>query len=410
MTGNIIFSVPQRAATSLPVSLRARESVGKAAITLTEIRRKSVFGGLASGAFLAALLAVAGQGDALLQAQPFVWTDKSSAFKLPPSIRVFEGVAVAENGEPIRAWYADVDYNDLGLKARPFLSKDARGREPVSQMARAQNAYVAINGGYFDMQSVPSRTFSLVLLDNRVLVPSIARVTRPGRKYDVTRSAFGIRDDRTFDVAWIANVKTANGDAIFRYDLPTLNTKRAAAPPPTATFPAGAKAWDVQHAIGAGPTLISDGKIVDTFENEVFFGSGFTDNDPYPRAALGFTARNHLLLFATDGKQPEHSVGMSLARLSTELQTLGCIEAMNLDGGGSETLVVNGTAINHPSDGRERNVSTMLAVSPSDLTVVAPQTFPPSAATAPTLPAPTASAPIFPAPLLSTLTTSSKTS
>lgn len=315
--------------------------------------------------FLAILCAVAVVGETS-KAQPFVWEDKSAAFKLPPSIHIWEGVAMADSGEPIRAWYADVDYNDLSLQARPYLSSGAKGREPVSQMARRQNALVAINGGYFDMQSVPSRTFSLVLQDNRVLVPNIARVTRPGRKYDVTRSAFGIRDDRTFDVAWIAQIKDDKGQtAIYRYDAPTPNTILTPAAPPSATLPTGAKIWNVQNAIGAGPTLVSNNQVVDTFENEVFFGSGFTNNDPYPRAAIGYTSRNHLILFATDGKQPAHSVGMSLRRLSDELQKIGCVEAMNLDGGGSETLVINGTAINHPSDGQERNVSSMLAIVPS---------------------------------------------
>lgn len=317
-----------------------------------------------SFALLAAFCAVAIVGESS-KTQPFTWENKSANWKLPPSIQIYEGAAIAESGGPIKAWYADIDYNDLGLQARPFLSDDKLGREPVSQMARKQNAYVAINGGYFDMRSVPARTFSLVLQENRVLVPNIARVTRPGRKYDVTRSAFGIRNDRTFDVAWIANVKTDRGDMVFRYDEPTRNTFTNVATPPTSSSPQGAKAWDVQNAIGAGPTLISDGKIVDTFENEVFFGSGFTANDPYPRAAVGYTARNHLILFATDGKQAEHSVGMNLKRLSEELQKIGCVEAMNLDGGGSETLVVSGAAINHPSDGRERNVSSMLAVMPS---------------------------------------------
>ncbi len=323
--------------------------------------RKLLSWGFSLG-FLAILCAVAIVGETS-KAQPFVWDDKTFDFKLPPSIRIYEGAAVAENGEPIHAWYADVDYNDLGLQARPYLSNDPKGREPVSQMARRQNAYVAINGGYFDMQSIPARTFSLVLQDNRVLVPNIARVTRPGRKYDVTRSAFGIRNDRTFDVAWIAQIKNDQGQtSLYRYDAPTPNTMLTPAAPPSSTFPKGAKIWNVQNAIGAGPTLISKGQIIDTFENEVFFGSGFFDNEPYPRAAIGYTARNHLILFATDGKQPDHSIGMTLSRLSDELQKVGCVEAMNLDGGGSETLVVNGAAINHPSDGRERNVSSMLAI------------------------------------------------
>jgi exopolysaccharide biosynthesis protein len=160
----------------------------------------------------------------------------------------------------------------------------------------------------------------------------------------------------------------------------------------------GARLWDAQDAIGAGPTLISDGQIVDTYENEVFFGSGFTSIDPYPRAAVGYTRDNRLILFATDGKQPQHSVGMTLARLSTEMQKLGSVEAMNLDGGGSETLVVNGVAINHPSDGRERNVSTCFAIVPA--TALVPQSSTQTSVSAPTpTPVPTATPATTPTPV-----------
>jgi hypothetical protein len=182
---NASLSFPLQCTMSKPLQLKV--SVG-------EPWRK---GGACSGCdgLLAALSALALLGDASSQAQPFVWTEKK--FELPSSIRIFEGVAVADSGEPVRAWYADINYSDLALKAVPYLSQDALGREPVSAMSKKLNAYVAINGGYFDMGSVPARTFSLVLQNNRVLVPNIARVSRPGKKYDVTRSAFGIRANRT---------------------------------------------------------------------------------------------------------------------------------------------------------------------------------------------------------------------
>ncbi|HVF84680.1 MAG TPA: hypothetical protein VM821_01760, partial [Abditibacteriaceae bacterium] len=74
--------------------------------------RKTLSWGFSLG-FLASLCAIAIIGETS-KVQPFVWTDKTSAFSLPPSIRIYEGAATAENGEPIKAWYADVDYNDLG--------------------------------------------------------------------------------------------------------------------------------------------------------------------------------------------------------------------------------------------------------------------------------------------------------
>jgi exopolysaccharide biosynthesis protein len=153
---------------------------------------------------------------------------------------------------------------------------------------------------------------------------------------------------------------------IYSFPEPTPNTTSVAAAPPTPDYPAGARIWDVTDAIGAGPTLISEGGIVNTYEQEVFFRAGFTNIEPYPRAAVGYTADNHLILFATDGKQPTHSVGLSLPQLAEEMLRLGCMEALNLDGGGSETLVVNGLVLNRPAGISERPVTSMLAIIPAN--------------------------------------------
>jgi hypothetical protein len=288
--------------------------------------------------------------------QPLVWSP--SPQKLPPSIKVFADTGLGPT-QP-RAWYVDIDYNDKSLRALPQLSTAASGRETGSVMARQMGALVAINGGYFDMMGNPARTFSLVMRDGKILVPNIPIVNRsnPGRAYPVTRSAFGIRANRTFDVAWIAS----QGGALWSYPRPVPHSITTVAPAPTRESPAGGKAWDAVDAIGAGPTLISDGVIQNTYENEVFFGSGFTDAEPYSRAAIGFTKKNHLILFTTDGRQVEH--GLTLAQTTEEMQRLGCVEAMNLDGGGSETLVVGGKCLNQ-APGLERPVTSILAIVPN---------------------------------------------
>ncbi|HEX8235630.1 MAG TPA: phosphodiester glycosidase family protein [Abditibacteriaceae bacterium] len=300
---------------------------------------------------------------------PFVWIERKTVVPdqalLPDSIKVYEGFSSYEDGAPLRAWYVDVDYNDKGLAARSVLSNDVSGKEVASSMAKKVGALVAINGGYFDMSSNPARTFSLVQNDGRVLVPNIAQVTRTGRKYSVTRSAFGIRRDRTSDVAWVAHIPDSTGKtSLYAYDEPVRNTTTFVANAPSVMSPRGARLWDAVDAIGGGPTLISNGQIIDTYENEVFFGAGFPNALPYPRAAIGYTRDNHLILFATDGKQPFISMGLTLARLAEEMKSLGCVEAMNLDGGGSETLVLEGRAINHPSDGRERRITSIFAIVP----------------------------------------------
>jgi hypothetical protein len=295
-----------------------------------------------------------------LASRPLLW--KPAKFALPPSIKVF--CDFGELPAQPRAWYADIDYKDPKLIARPHLSNSPTGRETGSAMAIQLGAFVAINGGYFDMMHTPARTFSLVMRDGKILVPNVPIVKRPypARVYPVTRSAFGIRANRTFDVAWVA----AQGSELWAYPQPVRNTETIVAAPPTKESPAGGKAWDVVDAIGAGPTLISDGVIQDTYENEVFFGSGFSNDEPYTHAAIGYTKDRHLILFVTDGRYT--GGGLTLAQTAQEMQRLGCIEVMNLDGGGSETLVVNGKTLNQ-APGIARAVTSILAIVPAPVAV-----------------------------------------
>ena len=55
-------------------------------------------------------------------------------------------------------------------------------------------------------------------------------------------------------------------------------------------------------------------------------------------------------MVVVDGRQAPHSVGMTLPEVTALLEALGATEALNLDGGGSSTMVVGRVARNHPSD------------------------------------------------------------
>jgi exopolysaccharide biosynthesis protein len=79
------------------------------------------------------------------------------------------------------------------------------------------------------------------------------------------------------------------------------------------------------------------------------YGPGFADAR-HPRTAVGVRADGRILLVTVDGRQPELSVGMTIAELATLLIELGAVEAVNMDGGGSTTMVVRGRVVNSPSD------------------------------------------------------------
>ena len=79
----------------------------------------------------------------------------------------------------------------------------------------------------------------------------------------------------------------------------------------------------------------------------------------HPRTAIGWND-SYFYLVTVDGRQPHLSVGMTLNELARYLVSLGCREAMNLDGGGSTTMWVGGSVVNRPSDGEERAVANAL--------------------------------------------------
>jgi hypothetical protein len=95
---------------------------------------------------------------------------------------------------------------------------------------------------------------------------------------------------------------------------------------------------------------------------------------------VGATADGRLLVVVVDGGSPAYSRGMTLRELAELMQTLGAVNALNLDGGGSSEMVVNGLVASRPSDGQERAVSNALVVLPgpdsgqADLETGAPTT------------------------------------
>ena len=69
-----------------------------------------------------------------------------------------------------------------------------------------------------------------------------------------------------------------------------------------------------------------------------------------PRTLAGVTATGALLLVTVDGRRPGWSAGMSLADAARLMKSLGARDALNLDGGGSSTMVYGGRVVNRPSD------------------------------------------------------------
>jgi exopolysaccharide biosynthesis protein len=85
----------------------------------------------------------------------------------------------------------------------------------------------------------------------------------------------------------------------------------------------------------------------------------------HPRTLIGIDRHGAMWLVAIDGRQPGYSVGMTFAELMALCDRLDLYDALNLDGGGSTTMVVKGAIVNRPSDATgPRPVSDAIMVMP----------------------------------------------
>ena len=129
------------------------------------------------------------------------------------------------------------------------------------------------------------------------------------------------------------------------------------------------------EAVGGGPRILRDGVISVEVEKERL-SQTFAD-ERHPRTAVGYSQNGQVLfLVVVDGRQPGHSVGMSLAELAEfmrmrladfSLARENAYQALNLDGGGSTTMVVGEQVVNNPSDptGERPVANALLVVAPA---------------------------------------------
>lgn len=132
-------------------------------------------------------------------------------------------------------------------------------------------------------------------------------------------------------------------------------------------------AQECNAAIAAGNVLEAVASFGDIFED----GHARSDLDNSTRAsrtAIGIKADGTVVMMMVDGRQAPYSVGMTMAEVGATMESLGCVQAVNLDGGGSSTFATqregeseNNTSAGltlrcRPSDGYERKVSNTIMV------------------------------------------------
>lgn len=201
-----------------------------------------------------------------------------------------------------------------------------------SVIARNSNATLVVNGGFFSKS--PTRANGMVMAHGRVLYPP-----RAGSSLHAT-------------------VGFSPAQVLFDWITPEhLMEDR---------FLEAKDEWNQCHAaLGAGPMLIRNGE----FRQEWL--KAFNEELVAPRSAIGNAVDGSVLIIVVDGRQPGWSAGVTLEELAMLSLEYEAVEALNLDGGGSSSLVIQNIIMNRPSDyalpgqpGKERAVANVIALFP----------------------------------------------
>ena len=247
---------------------------------------------------------------------------KKSALTIARGIRYIT-IANGTPSGPLTVDVLEIETSDESIAVKTALAgpSDSFGLAPVSELVSRSGAIAGVNGVFYASDGTP---LGLIIVDGRLRSLPI-----------MARTAMGITKDGRI---LIDNVSADAGGNLVPDWL----------------------GGGVVYAVGGGPRLVKDGKVKVTSAEEQFkadIASGRA-----PRTGVGVTYDGKLLLVAVTGRQAYHSIGVTLEELANIMIELGAKDAMNLDGGGSSTIVIRDFVMNTPSDGRERKVADAILV------------------------------------------------
>jgi exopolysaccharide biosynthesis protein len=277
------------------------------------------------------------------------WKDVSSQFgNLPSSIKVLKSDELLD-GFPSIMYVATIKAKDHAKQF--FVDTTYRRRLTPSQyFSRNKQPLVVVNCSFFEF--VQNRNVNLIVQNSKMVgfdTPAVSRKGRDTMTYVHTLgSAFGIFKDGKMDIAFNYNdsgmtvpyaqqsVYAPMIDSVqkLNFNHPSL---------------AGLKPWKVKHAFGGGPVLVQDGQVkISNNEEKKFAGKAIADK--HPRTAIGYTQDDTMIILAIQGRMKGLAEGATLPQMAKLMLDLGCVEAMNLDGGGSSCMLINGKETIKPSD------------------------------------------------------------
>ncbi len=342
-----------------------------------------------------------------------VFPERQGTVPLPQSV-AYQALAVATGGGRARAHVVTIDPRAPGIEVRPALSGDViSSTERTSTAATRLEAFAAINGSFYSGYSGLGLPVGLIVIDGRVLSAPLPRrsifgmdtggrpwigsaefsgrivlesgaevpisaINRPPRFGGVAlyTPEYGpftapqafvvlVRQDRVAGVSSGRPAIPSDGYALAtaasqRFLLEGLTRGQPVKLQMTLTPPG------IRHALQGGPRLVQNGQVHVPYHWEGF-GHGFY-RARTARSAIGITSTGKVLFVTVEQgngarRRRNRTSGINLAEMASLMRALGARDAVNLDGGGSATLVVGGRIVNALPRG-ERTVSATLVAIP----------------------------------------------
>jgi exopolysaccharide biosynthesis protein len=219
-------------------------------------------------------------------------------------------------------------------------SGDNVARETVTTLARRYGALAAINGGFWKLNGNPA---GILKINHRWY----GTPTKPRGAIGWSRNGQRVLIDRV-----LTNYPLNSSPA----DSP-IEVIPASVPPHTTS-----EEWrELEHIVGGTPVLISGGNLIEDYTPEQTLITFLINK--HPRTAVGIRSNGEWVFVVVDGRFYGFLGGMAIRELAELMLQLGCTEALNLDGGGSSTMVIEGVVINEPSGTIQEEGKSVEAVS-----------------------------------------------
>lgn len=295
------------------------------------------------------------------------WVNVDTAFApLPSSVQVFK-TNDSLDGKPFIAYYVKAKLKDKKLD---FTTDTTLGRRltPLQFYEKNEKPLVVVNCTFFNFDK--NQNLNVVINKGKLLGYNVHTIPMKGKDTFQYRhplgSAIGIDKKRNADVAWLytdSSMKFAYAsqlrpgkalqDSILKPSFKYIADSTRYFYDGSLIGPVFRKLqfekWKIKTAVGGGPVLVQNGHVKITNDEELKF-TGKAINDKHPRTCMGYTNDGYLIIMVIQGRFPGIAEGATLEQEAKLLIELGCEEALNLDGGGSSCMLVNGKETIKPSD------------------------------------------------------------